>query len=75
MSSARFDVNAVCRKGFVSQLCVWRSMQSRCVCMVDNNIGVAGAQVLIPALENLGQLEQFGFGGLFIIGPSMVFVK
>ena len=50
-------------------------MQSRCVCMVDNNIGVAGAQVLIPALENLGQLEKFGLGGLFIIGPSMVFVK
>ena len=43
--------------------------------MLDNNIGVEGAQVLIPALENLGQLEILSLYGLFIIGPSIVFVK
>ena len=50
-------------------------MQPRCVCMLDNNIGVEGAQVLIPALENLGQLEVLDLGGLFITGASTVFVK
>ena len=50
-------------------------MQSRCVCMLGNDIGVEGGQVLIPALENLGQLEILGLYGLFIIGPSIVFVK
>ena len=43
--------------------------------MLDNNIGVEGAQVLIPALENLGQLEILYLARLFIIGPSIVFVK
>ena len=43
--------------------------------MLDNNIGVEGAQVLIPALENLGQLKILSLNGLFIIGLSIVFVK
>ena len=50
-------------------------MQSRCVCMLGNDIGVEGGQVLIPALENLGQLEVLDLGGLFITGASTVFVK
>ena len=50
-------------------------MQSRCVCMLGNDIGVEGGQVLIPALENLGQLELLSLSGLFVIGASIVFVK
>ena len=50
-------------------------MQSRCVCMLGNDIGVEGGQVLIPALENLGQLEELYLEGLFITGASTVFVK
>ena len=43
--------------------------------MLGNDIGVEGGQVLIPALENLGQLEILSLGGLFITGASTVFVK
>ena len=50
-------------------------MQSRCMCMLGNDIGVEGGQVLIPALEDLGQLELLGLDGLLITGASTVFVK
>ena len=43
--------------------------------MLGNDIGVEGGQVLIPALENLGQLEFLRLSGLLITGASTVFVK
>jgi len=38
----------------------------------DNNLGVAGAEVLAPALKQMNMLKEFSLNGEFVIGRVLI---